>query len=224
MNKRYEHLGDGQYFKEVQQKRQIYIHHTVSSNPLGTINNWRTNSDRIGAHIVIDKNGDCFVTMPINAWVYHLGLRAAHFSGIATPSTNEILNKQSIAIELVSWGGLHVVSNGEVGIYEFPICTNAYGKAIDIDKHATVYYEKPYRGFWSFEKYSEAQLATLGEVLQWLCLLFDIPKFKGDAQRIFDICPDALQGKAGIFSHSSVRPDKSDCHPQKELINLLNQL
>jgi len=34
----------------------------------------------------------------------------------------------------------------------------------------------------------------------------------------------ALDGKAGIWTHVSYRYDKSDCHPQPELINMLKTL
>ena len=40
----------------------------------------------------------------------------------------------------------------------------------------------------------------------------------------FEINADALNGKPGIWSHTSVRKDKSDVHPQDELIAMLKTL
>jgi hypothetical protein len=36
--------------------------------------------------------------------------------------------------------------------------------------------------------------------------------------------PDALSGAPGLYSHNSVRTDKSDVFPQKELIEMLKTL
>jgi len=41
---------------------------------------------------------------------------------------------------------------------------------------------------------------------------------------MFDVSQEALSGKAGIWSHTSFRKDKSDIHPQPELIQMLKSL
>ncbi len=218
-NSKYIDLGVKQYFDDPCIKRQIYLHHTVSGNWLGTINHWQSDSNRVGAHIIITQSGERIVTMPINNWIHHLGLRSIHFDKVEKSSNNNILNQQSIAIELVNWGALTVENDNQKTKY-----INTYGRSIDIAANNIALYETPYRGFKAFEKYSNAQLDSLAQTIEWLCLFFNIPKFSNNAHRIFDICPDALRGEPGIFSHSSVRPDKSDCHPQPSLIQILNQL
>jgi hypothetical protein len=34
----------------------------------------------------------------------------------------------------------------------------------------------------------------------------------------------AIRGNKGIFTHVSYRKDKSDCHPQKELVDVLKSI
>ena len=41
---------------------------------------------------------------------------------------------------------------------------------------------------------------------------------------MWEVSQDALCGKPGIYTHVSFRKDKSDCHPQKELIQMLKEL
>ena len=49
--------------------------------------------------------------------------------------------------------------------------------------------------------------------------VLDNPKGTG-----FELNTDALAGKPGIWSHTSVRKDKFDVHPQDELIAMLKSL
>jgi hypothetical protein len=41
---------------------------------------------------------------------------------------------------------------------------------------------------------------------------------------MWDLNDDALNGKNGIFTHVSYRADKSDMHPQPELVEMLKGL
>jgi hypothetical protein len=41
---------------------------------------------------------------------------------------------------------------------------------------------------------------------------------------MFDVSKEALSGESGIWSHTSFRSDKSDIHPQGELIKMLKSL
>jgi len=41
---------------------------------------------------------------------------------------------------------------------------------------------------------------------------------------MWDVNEDALNGEPGVWTHVSYRSDKSDCHPQPELIDVLKSL
>ena len=76
-----------------------------------------------------------------------------------------------------------------------------------------------YRGYKYYEKYTDKQIAALKDVLEYLTKKYDIPfEYKED---MWDVSKDALNGVSGIYSHTSYRADKSDCHPQPELISMI---
>jgi hypothetical protein len=41
---------------------------------------------------------------------------------------------------------------------------------------------------------------------------------------MFEFSSDAIDGKPGVWTHVSFRKDKSDCHPQPELIDMLKTI
>lgn len=117
-----------------------------------------------------------------------------------------------MGIELDSWGGL---TKKNSRFYSFS------GQEVKEDK--VVYYEKGFRGYQYFEKYTDAQLNSLKELLKYWGERYGIPlAYKGEI--MFDCNRRALSGESGIWAHVSFRPDKSDVHPQKELIDMLKSL
>ncbi|MEF2964119.1 hypothetical protein, partial [Pseudomonas aeruginosa] len=70
--------------------------------------------------------------------------------------------------------------------------------------------------------YTALQLIALKELLQLLCNKWKIKK--DYFPEMFDFNVKAIKGYHGIWSHTSYRPDKSDVHPQNELIQLLKNL
>ena len=59
-------------------------------------------------------------------------------------------------------------------------------------------------------------------VLVYLCDTYGISKEYFDS--IFDIDKRALKGENGIFTHNSVRHDKSDIYPCPRMIEMLKNL
>jgi len=195
-------------------KKQIYIHHTVSGgNAMGDISWWKSNDVDVATTVVIDRDGGIYQVFPVKYWAHHLGIRARVFKEFKIPSINTKLNKESIGIEIDSWGGLTKSKKGE-----WLTCTN---KIISNDK--VVEYPEGFRGYYAFEKYTDAQIESTKKLINMYCNKYDIPsEYKGE--EMWDISIKALQGEPGIWAHVSVRPDKSDCHPQVELITMLKNL
>ena len=125
--------------------------------------------------------------------------------------TDTQINKAAIQIELDSWGGL--VKRG--GYFY-----NGYGKKFEGD---VVDYGNDYRGFKYFEKYTDKQLAAYGELLCYLSTQYSIP-ITYSYDDLFKLSKKALRGERGHFTHCSYRPDKSDLHPQPELLKMLKEL
>jgi N-acetyl-anhydromuramyl-L-alanine amidase AmpD len=207
---------ESQYYKEVQNKNQIVLHHTVSdpTSAVGDIGSWLADTSRIATYSILGYDGTLNKCFDSNDWAHHLGIKAEflkkwQFNDYS--SRNELLNRQSIAIEIDAWGGL--TKSGDVFL-------NAYGKPISPKLEVI---EVDWRGYHYFQKYSDEQLAALEELLPVLMRANKIENF-GIKDGNFGIRRDALQGKSGIFSHSSYREDKSDLYPDERLIKLLNNI
>lgn len=211
------------YIDEQVSKRQIYLHHTASSpNPYGVVKWWESTPERVATSFVIGgfqgvspqwKDGDLIQIFNSSKWAWHLGMTASALkAGGKTAKTNKELNSQSIGIELCNWGYLVKTKDG--------FKNYAGGLVPDWE---VVELDKPYRGYTYYQKYTQQQLQNTFDLLRYLCGKWSIPtQFNGE--RIFDICPEAIQGVPGIWTHTSVRTDKFDCFPQKELITMLSAL
>lgn len=201
-----------QYYAEETAKKVVVLHHTVSNgNPLNVISGWQTNTERVATAFVIAgvednshlyKDGDIYQAFSSKHWAHHLG---THFSN------NAQLNKQSIGIELCNWG---ILTKRENKYYSFT------GKEIQQDQVQV--YQIPFRDSAYFHKYTTKQIENLKLLVQYLCDKYNINKaYRED---IWAINNDAISGVGGIFTHCSYRNDKSDVHPQPELIAMLKTL
>jgi N-acetyl-anhydromuramyl-L-alanine amidase AmpD len=217
---------DDQYYKIETNKKQIILHHTVSGQGVnGDINFWRSTADRIATHVIVDFKGAIYQCYSTKYWGHHLGcksdfLKSKGFADYAT--RNKILNEQSIGIEIDAWGGL-IKSKG----LWYPAKTDeTTGKLVANIKAGQVInvqeYPNGYRGFYGFEKYTDAQIESVRKLLVFWCNKFNIPKTYNED--MWDVSMNALSGNSGIYSHISYRSDKSDCHPQTELIAMLKSL
>lgn len=196
-------LGDENYYKEETPKKQIVLHHTVSG-PLAKniIIGWQQTPERVATALVVGGSGNIVQAFSSKYWAHHLGLKL---------SNNTALNKGSIGIEICNWGGL--TFNGTNYL-------NAYNKVVSGD--SIMSYPKGFRGFKFFQKYNDSQIEATRQLLVFLCNRYQIPKtYNAD---MWDISQNALAGKPGIYTHVSYRADKSDCHPQPELIAMLKNL
>jgi N-acetyl-anhydromuramyl-L-alanine amidase AmpD len=216
-------LPTTQYVTKDYEKSQIYLHHTASDhNPFGVVSYWTETGERVGTAFIIAgearsastyQDGDIIQCFPSKKAAWHLGLKQVDLNrGKPGNETSEFLNLNTIGIEICNWGYL----------VESPKGFKSYAGAIVPDMYVCEY-ETPFRGYRHYERYSDAQLESARKLLLYLCDKYDITKtFKGI--EIFDIDKRALRGENGIFTHVSVRTDKYDCHPQPELIQMLQSL
>jgi N-acetyl-anhydromuramyl-L-alanine amidase AmpD len=205
---------DDQYFREQTNKKQIVIHHTVSGQGVdGDIAWWRSTVDRIGTAIIIGWDGKIYQCFSSKYWAHHLGCKTAN---------NKALNKGAIGIEIDAWGGLirknklWYPAKWNKDLKKF--VANTKVKPI---KNVQEYKQK-YRGFYGFEKYTDAQIEAVRQLLVFWGEKYNIPlTYNND---MWDVSTKALSGQAGVWTHVSFRTDKSDCHPQPELIQMLKSL
>lgn len=210
-------LPENQYHKKEFPKKQIVIHHTASGpSAKQNIDYWKSDPVAVATAFVIGKDGIIYQAFGSKYYAAHLGVTSAmlHALGFADYATRcDKLHKESVGIELTSWGGLNK-KNGKWRSYANAIVPDA-----DVER-----YTPKFRGFSGFEKYSDAQITALRELLLYLCDKFEITsKYHPD---MWDVSKKALGGAPGIWTHTSYRiaSDKQDCHPQPELVAMLKSL
>ena len=226
---------ENQYYREETQKTQIILHHTVSGPGVrGDIQHWLSLADRIATCIIVGDDGIANQCFSSKYWAHHIGVKSTYLkaNGFADWTTRNVeLNRASIAIEIDNWGGLILGDGTEkqfgVNKYNMPnmIYTMvgkfyaAYGNAVDCEVQE---YPQGFRGYKYYEKYCEAQLVTVCELIKLWHIKYGIPiDYHED---MWGISKNALGGTPGIWTHVCYREDKSDCHPQPELIEMLKSL
>ena len=223
-------LEKGEYVEEKTIKNTIYLHHTAGSHRADwTIDGWNKDRTatksrlRVATAFVIggldkagsDKDGmdgKVFRAYNEDFWASHLGLKTAN---------NNQLNKQSIGIEICNYGPITKTNSGKFLSY--------VNSEVNPSQVCDLGYQ--FRGYQFHHKYSNRQIASLKELLLFLKGKYNIDLKKGLVPVLdnpkgtgFELNNDALAGKPGVWSHTSVRKDKFDIHPQDELIAMLKSL
>jgi N-acetyl-anhydromuramyl-L-alanine amidase AmpD len=121
------------------------------------------------------------------------------------------LDRLSVGIEICNYGPL-TKKNG----YYY----NYVGGKVDYTQLTIL--DKPYKGHIYWQMYTDAQIESTRQLLVYLCDQYNIPR--DYFATIFDIDKRALRGEPGIFTHNSVRHDKSDIYPCPRMIAMLENL
>src|SRR6478609_3559996 len=128
---------ESQFYQEICPKKQIVLHHTASGRGVtGDYKHWLDDPARVATCLIVDQDGTCNQLFKSEYWGHHLGTHLAN---------NVALNKASIAIEIDSWGGLTYDEKDKV--------FKSYVGTI-VPKENVIEYEKSYRGFRFYEKYT----------------------------------------------------------------------
>jgi len=195
-------LHEDQYFKEAFTKKYIFLHHTAGANAQSAIEWWNSKPDRIATPFIIDRDGTIYENFDPKYWSFALGVKGGTY-----------IEKASIHIEIVSFGGL--VKEGNNYFYE-PTPTSK----THIYPSMVVPQITKYRGWDFMENYTDPQVAAVLSMVPEL--LKDFPTIKVQPSiRDFWLLRDPrviMNLPSGIWSHTSVRPDKSDIFPQQNLI------
>jgi len=206
---------DNQYYPIETTKKQLVLHHTVSGpGTAGDIQTWLSDAAHVATHFIIDRDGTPYQLFSSRYWAHHLGvtkdiLTKYGFTDLQTRNVD--LNQYSIGFEIDNWGFL---KKGDDGKFR-----TVYGNVVNTEIQE---YPNLFRGERYYEKYTDAQIQTIGELLLYFNLKFNIPMNYNED--MWDMSKNALSGKPGVYTHVSYRPDKSDCHPQPELVEMLKSL
>jgi len=203
-------LKDNQFFAEESPKTQIYLHHTAGNgNAEGVSRYWNSNETRIGTAFVIGEDGTIVQCFSSKHWGWHLGIDNQDFAKNGAKYVN--LNKCSVGIEVCNWG--YLTKKGD----KFYNYAGGVIKAENVTE-----LEKPFKGFKYWYKYSDDQIEALRQLVVYLCETYDIPT--DYRSEIWGIDKVAFQNTKGIFTHNSVRKDKSDMYPCPRVIKMLQSL
>jgi N-acetyl-anhydromuramyl-L-alanine amidase AmpD len=192
------------------EKKQIYLHHTAGGpDAVSVAKYFDTKPERVATAFVIGANGTIVQLFSSRDWAYHLGLKESIFKASKVPYLS--LDPISVGIEVCNWGPL-TFKNGKY--------YNYVGGEVNASHVTTL--EKPYKNHKLWFTYTDAQIESLRQLVEYLCETYDIPKDYNES--IWDIDIDALKGNKGIFTHNSVRKDKSDMYPCPRVIEMLKNL
>lgn len=203
-------LSNDQFFQDLHPKKQIYLHHTAGGpNAVSVANYFQQKEGRVATAFVIGADGTIVQLFSSKHWAYHLGLKPEVFAekGVDYKS----LDKISIGIEICNYGPL-AKKNGYFYNY-------VGGK---VDRSQITELKSKYKGHIWWQKYTDEQIESTRQLLVYLCDTYGISKEYADV--IFDIDKRALKGENGVFTHNSVRHDKSDIYPCPRMIEMLKNL
>lgn len=203
-------LDDSQYIKQKFAKKQIFIHFTAGGpSAKNVINFWDDTAERVATAFVVDRDtGEVYECFNPDYWSYHLGIKG----------TNGSLDKTSIGIELCAYGGL---KNKNDKFYAWP---KDFSERII--PHSEVYsLTEPFRGYNHFESFTEGQLLALEYLLSFLIEKYNIEIQYEFDDSWFEYNRDVIsKNLPGIWTHTTVRKDKSDIYPDHRVIEILNRL
>lgn len=207
-----DYLKNGQYIDIPTEKKAITLHHTCGTTAKGALDWWDQTPARIGTAYVIDLDGKIYEAFDPKHWAYHIGING----------DKDWFEKHNIGIELVSPGGL--VYEKSVDEFRFyPLWPNR-------SKYKVIKEEKviecDYRGWRYFYAYSDIQIHSLIELMTKLINDFKIPLQPYNLfERFWDYKPEVIADRLpGIWSHSTLRSDKSDIFPYEPLIKAMKGL
>jgi len=121
------------------------------------------------------------------------------------------LDKISIGIEICNWGQL-TLKNGKF--------YNYVGKEVPADEVCEL--ATPYKGNKFFHNYTDKQIESVKQLLLLWKDKYGIPLTYDES--IWEVTPRALKGEAGVFTHNSVRKDKTDIYPHPKMVEMLKNI
>ena len=214
-----------QYFQTQTKKKTFIIHHSAGWDDARKMYNiWATDSQgRVSTAYGITDDGTIYQGFDTAFWAHALYINAPRNlinPQFKTTAKNTALNSQAIQVEICNWGALF---EKQGKLYAWPAYTsNNWVSRYEVPKSRAIHYEDGFKGSRWYEKYTDAEIESLRRLI-----LFHhekdgiILEYNAD---MWSPSEKALKGSPGIWTHVSYRTDKSDCHPQPELIEMLKGL
>jgi N-acetyl-anhydromuramyl-L-alanine amidase AmpD len=198
------------YYASTKTKNQIYLHHTAgAAEGERQFGFWQGDPIKVATCVCVSRNGEVVQGFSSKYWAYHLGMRGTHFATHGLPYKK--LDMSSIGIEICSWGWL-TEKDGKFYTYV----------GSELPSHRVMKLNQPYRGHQYWEDYTDEQVESVRKLLLLWKDRYGIDVSYNED--IWDISKRALAGENGVFTHNSVRPDKTDVYPNPKLVAMLKGL
>lgn len=188
-------LNDNQHYHTKHTKKRIVLHHTAGGTAKSSIDWWNLKPNRVCTAFIIPRDGRILQLFDPAKWAYALGTGDRKYE------------QESIQIEIANYGWLT-----EKGGKFYRVGN----KLIEMDKVQT--YKEDHRGYYNYEEYTEAQVIAVAQLCNWLNKEF---KLGITAEQVHKFWWYNKRSRSGLVSHTTVRKDKSDIHPQPNLIKSL---
>lgn len=224
-------LPENEYLAGPTKKEYLFLHHTAGGyNPYSVVDMWgRDTRGRIATEFLLggpsclgnnDKfDGELVQCVPTGGYGWHLG---------ETGSMH--MHKHSVGIEVCNYGYVTKGGYRKGGTWVAKDTDKYYNYAggLVIESHVTTL-AQAFCGHKTWHRYSDKQLEVLKDWILFIADRDDIDVRKGLIEEIkkngaagFEWNENAYYGRVkGMWSHTSVREDKSDMFPQPELIDML---
>ena len=197
-------LDNDDYTAQASVKRMIVLHHTASGiGTDGDVQTWKRTPEKVATAFIAERNGQIVQCFPSAHWAFHLGCNWHLWPRY---------DKESVGIEIDSWG--YLTKKGDK-FFSWA--------GVEVAAENVQYYPEKFRGQHYYEKYTADQIQATKDLLVYLGQKFNIP-LKYNYVDMFQVSDRARWLDAGIYGHCSFRADKSDVHPQPELIKMLESI
>ncbi len=209
------------YYKKIRtDKKIIVLHHTAGRDDARSVIKWwqKDKYKSVATAYTIEDSGKIYNAFDASLYyAYAIYVNYKHnrlpsdVRYLKTKEQDVYLNKMAIQIEVCNAGGLKYKKGKFVSWF-----------GTEIPEEKVVEYPEKYRGYRFFERYTAEEIESLKKLILYHNAVDGIPTQYNE--NMFDVCSDAVKGKPGIWSHTSFCSDKSDVHPQPELIEMLKNL
>jgi hypothetical protein len=214
------YMPKDEYIKGPIKNEYIFLHHTAGwHNPYNTIDHWsRDSRGRVGTEFVLggrnhkdgtdEYDGIMVQAFPEGGQAWHLGKTQSGW-----------MNRHSVGLEICSFGHLDNANETYIG-----------SKAIESE---ITRLKEPFKGYLNYHKYSDKQIIEIEKWIRYIGerdgvdIRIGLKQFiqKHGPIKGFGFHMEAAQGKVkGLLTHTNVRLDKSDCHPDPNLVDMILSL
>ena len=209
-------LPKGEYVSGKYKNDYIVLHHTAGwDDPKPVVDGWSKDFlGRVATEFVLGGqrttdgrsiyDGKLIRSYPEGNQAYHIGKCGSSYMAL-----------HSVGIEMCNMGP---IKNGKTYINTTVITSQ------------TVTLQEPFRGYYTWHKYSDRQLQVLHNLLLYIANRDNIDLHKGlyqwikneGAARAFEFHQDAYDGKVkGIVTHANINKSKYDVSPQPNLVDMI---